>query len=109
MTADAAYGFSKGWRTELERADVFHVMATTRHELHAIEVTRNGNVAFEVEVEATLPQSVGYPGAAGATPNQPGADGRAAHVRPLETSPVRGNQRLVTSARAAAPVGILPG
>ncbi|MFI6645206.1 IS701 family transposase [Streptomyces sp. NPDC050504] len=32
VTADAAYGFSKGWRTELERADVFHVMATTRHD-----------------------------------------------------------------------------
>ncbi|MFD9474589.1 IS701 family transposase, partial [Streptomyces goshikiensis] len=26
VTADAAYGFSKGWRSELERADVFHVM-----------------------------------------------------------------------------------
>ncbi|MEV7254150.1 IS701 family transposase, partial [Streptomyces cyaneofuscatus] len=26
------FGFSKGWRTELERADVFHVMATTRHD-----------------------------------------------------------------------------
>ncbi|WP_438494765.1 transposase, partial [Streptomyces asiaticus] len=25
VTADAAYGFSKGWRSELERADVFHV------------------------------------------------------------------------------------
>ncbi|TDU80628.1 DDE family transposase [Streptomyces sp. KS 21] len=32
VTADAAHGFSKGWRTELERADVFHVMATTRHD-----------------------------------------------------------------------------
>ena len=32
VTADAAYGFSKSWRTELERADVFHVMATTRHD-----------------------------------------------------------------------------
>ncbi|WP_079408525.1 IS701 family transposase [Streptomyces sp. 3211] len=32
VTADAAYGFSKGWRTELERADVFHVMATMRHD-----------------------------------------------------------------------------
>ncbi|MFE2587327.1 hypothetical protein ACFXGE_46390, partial [Streptomyces sp. NPDC059378] len=32
VTADAAYGFSKGWRTELERTDVFHVMATTRHD-----------------------------------------------------------------------------
>ncbi|WP_439945762.1 IS701 family transposase [Streptomyces sp. BBFR109] len=32
VTADAAYGFSKGWRSELERADVFHVMATTRHD-----------------------------------------------------------------------------
>ena len=32
VTADAAYGFSKGWRTELEQADVFHVMATTRHD-----------------------------------------------------------------------------
>ncbi|MFE0420464.1 IS701 family transposase [Streptomyces tendae] len=31
VTADAAYGFSKGWRSELERADVFHVPATTRH------------------------------------------------------------------------------
>lgn len=32
VTADAAYGFSKGWRYELEQADVFHVMATTRHD-----------------------------------------------------------------------------
>jgi SRSO17 transposase len=32
VTADAAYGFSKGWRSELEGADVFHVMATTRHD-----------------------------------------------------------------------------
>ncbi len=32
VTADAAYGFSKGWRHELEQADVFHVMATTRHD-----------------------------------------------------------------------------
>ncbi|MFD9522157.1 IS701 family transposase [Streptomyces sp. NPDC059979] len=32
VTGDAAYGFSKGRRTELERADVFHVMATTRHD-----------------------------------------------------------------------------
>jgi SRSO17 transposase len=32
VTADAAYGFSKGWRSELEQADVFHVMATTRHD-----------------------------------------------------------------------------
>lgn len=32
MTADAAYGYSKGWRSELEQADVFHVMATTRHD-----------------------------------------------------------------------------
>lgn len=32
VTADAAYGFSRGWRYELEQADVFHVMATTRHD-----------------------------------------------------------------------------
>ncbi|MGZ9928685.1 IS701 family transposase [Streptomyces sp. NC-S4] len=32
VTADAGYGFSKSWRSELERADVFHVMATTRHD-----------------------------------------------------------------------------
>lgn len=32
VTADAAYGFSKGLRFELEQADVFHVMATTRHD-----------------------------------------------------------------------------
>ncbi|MGW6413024.1 IS701 family transposase, partial [Streptomyces vinaceus] len=32
VTADAAYGYSKGWRTELERADVFHVIATTWHD-----------------------------------------------------------------------------
>jgi SRSO17 transposase len=30
VTADAVYGFSKGWRHELEQADVFHVRATTR-------------------------------------------------------------------------------
>ncbi|MET9566610.1 IS701 family transposase [Streptomyces tauricus] len=33
VTADAAYGFSKGWRFELEQADVFHVMASTRHDM----------------------------------------------------------------------------
>jgi hypothetical protein len=32
VMADAACGFSKGWRHELEQADVFHVMATTRHD-----------------------------------------------------------------------------
>jgi hypothetical protein len=32
VTADAAYGYSKGWRFELRQADVFHVMATTRHD-----------------------------------------------------------------------------
>lgn len=31
VTADAACGFSKDWRTELGRTDVFHVTATTRH------------------------------------------------------------------------------
>ncbi len=31
VTADAGYGYSKGWRYELEQADVFHVVATTRH------------------------------------------------------------------------------
>lgn len=32
VTADAGYGYSKGWRFELEQADIFHVMATTRHD-----------------------------------------------------------------------------
>ncbi|MFD7532743.1 IS701 family transposase [Streptomyces sp. NPDC059849] len=32
VTADAGYGYSKGWRSELEQANVFHVMATTRHD-----------------------------------------------------------------------------
>ncbi|WP_436846822.1 hypothetical protein [Streptomyces litmocidini] len=32
VTADAGYGSSKSRRTELEEADVFHVMATTRHD-----------------------------------------------------------------------------
>ncbi|MFE1384369.1 IS701 family transposase [Streptomyces sp. NPDC058740] len=32
VTADAGYGYSKGRRTELEQADVFHVVATTRHD-----------------------------------------------------------------------------
>nr|BFD96515.1 IS701 family transposase [Kitasatospora sp. Xyl93] len=32
VTADAGYGYSKGWRTELEQADVLHVVATTRHD-----------------------------------------------------------------------------
>ncbi|MFJ5019350.1 hypothetical protein [Streptomyces griseoluteus] len=36
-------------------------------QLHAIEAARDGNVAFEVEVEATLPQAVGYPGTAKVT------------------------------------------
>ncbi|BCK66467.1 hypothetical protein Srufu_004200 [Streptomyces libani subsp. rufus] len=41
VTADAGYGYSKRWRFELEQADVFHVMATTRHDTvvtrHAID------------------------------------------------------------------------
>ncbi|WP_435138136.1 IS701 family transposase [Actinacidiphila sp. bgisy144] len=41
VTADAGYGYSKGWRFELEQADVFHVMATTRHDTvvtrHAVD------------------------------------------------------------------------
>ncbi|WP_406088876.1 IS701 family transposase [Kitasatospora purpeofusca] len=32
VTADAGYGYSKSWRYELEQADVFHVVATTRHD-----------------------------------------------------------------------------
>jgi hypothetical protein len=32
VTADATHGFGKGLRFELEQADVFHVMATTRHD-----------------------------------------------------------------------------
>lgn len=32
VTADAGYGYSKSCGTELERGDVFHVMATTRHD-----------------------------------------------------------------------------
>jgi SRSO17 transposase len=32
VTADAGYGYSKGWRYELEQADVFHVVATTSHD-----------------------------------------------------------------------------
>lgn len=32
VTADAGYGYSKGWRYELEQADIFHVVATTRHD-----------------------------------------------------------------------------
>ncbi|CAM5306012.1 SRSO17 transposase OS=Streptomyces griseomycini OX=66895 GN=FHS37_007252 PE=4 SV=1 [Streptomyces griseomycini] len=32
VTADAGYGCSKGWCFGLEQADVFHVMATTRHD-----------------------------------------------------------------------------
>lgn len=32
VTADAGYGHSKSWRSELERADVFHVVATTPHD-----------------------------------------------------------------------------
>jgi SRSO17 transposase len=32
VTTDAAYGYGKGWRSEPEQADVFHVMATTRHD-----------------------------------------------------------------------------
>ncbi|RPK43840.1 hypothetical protein EES37_16975 [Streptomyces sp. ADI91-18] len=32
VTADAAYSSSKGRRSELERADVFHIMATARHD-----------------------------------------------------------------------------
>jgi len=43
------------------------VFPLTSLQLHAIEAARNGNVAFEVEVEATLPQAVGYPGTAKVT------------------------------------------
>ncbi|MFG3260590.1 IS701 family transposase [Streptomyces sp. NPDC048172] len=32
VTADAGYGYSKGWRSRLEEADIFHVMATTSHD-----------------------------------------------------------------------------
>ncbi|MFF4614179.1 IS701 family transposase, partial [Streptomyces albidoflavus] len=32
VTADAGYGNSKSWRYELEQADLFHVVATTRHD-----------------------------------------------------------------------------
>ncbi|MFJ7243652.1 IS701 family transposase [Kitasatospora sp. NPDC098652] len=32
VTADAGYGCSKGWRYELEQADIFHVVATTSHD-----------------------------------------------------------------------------
>lgn len=32
VTADAGNGYSKGWRFELEQADIFHVVATTRHD-----------------------------------------------------------------------------
>ena len=32
VTADAGHGYSKSRRTELERADVVHVMSTTRHD-----------------------------------------------------------------------------
>ncbi len=32
VTTDTAYGFTKGWRYELEQADVFHVMATNGHD-----------------------------------------------------------------------------
>lgn len=32
VAADAGYGYNKGWRSELEQADVIHVMATTRHD-----------------------------------------------------------------------------
>ncbi|MFH9608345.1 IS701 family transposase [Streptomyces sp. NPDC017448] len=32
VSADAGYGYSKSWRSELEQADVFHVMATARHD-----------------------------------------------------------------------------
>ncbi|MFJ4671534.1 IS701 family transposase [Kitasatospora purpeofusca] len=32
VTADAGYGYSKSWGFELEQADVFHVVATTRHD-----------------------------------------------------------------------------
>lgn len=28
VTADAGYGYSKGWRYELEQADVSHLLAT---------------------------------------------------------------------------------
>jgi hypothetical protein len=38
VTADASYGFSNGRRFELEQADVFHVMATIRHDTEPLLV-----------------------------------------------------------------------
>jgi SRSO17 transposase len=32
VSGDAGYGYSKSWRTEMEAADIFHVMATTSHD-----------------------------------------------------------------------------
>ncbi|MFI6494348.1 hypothetical protein [Streptomyces sp. NPDC050564] len=43
------------------------VFPLTSLQLHAIEAGRTGDVRFEVEVDATLPQAVGYPGTAKAT------------------------------------------
>jgi hypothetical protein len=43
------------------------VFPLTSLQLHAIEAGRSGDVAFEVELEATLPQGTGYPGTAKAT------------------------------------------
>ena len=42
VTADAAYGFSKSQRSELEQADAFHVMTTTRHDTVATHWRRCG-------------------------------------------------------------------
>jgi hypothetical protein len=40
------------------------VFPLTSLQLHAIEAGRTGDVRFEVEIEATLPQATGYPGTA---------------------------------------------
>ncbi|MFD8321373.1 hypothetical protein [Kitasatospora purpeofusca] len=43
------------------------VFPLTTVQLHAIEASRAGDVRFELEVSATLPQAEGYPGAADTT------------------------------------------
>ncbi|MFD9374136.1 hypothetical protein ACFWBH_01130 [Streptomyces sp. NPDC059999] len=43
------------------------VFPLTSLQLHAIEAGRTGDVRFEIEVDATLPQAAGYPGTAKVT------------------------------------------
>lgn len=59
VTADAAYGFSKGWRSELEQADVFHVIATTRHDTVVTRWALDVRAAISTTIERSRTEREG--------------------------------------------------